>query len=127
MNKIFFLQQMETTQTKPKRQYRKKKDSEQKSPETSNSDTVPDIIIDTDAINKTENTAVPKERKRKYETKEAAHQAKIEQMRQWRQNRKAKTLTIDFGSEELKNEFLELMKNVPASDQLKNVLQHLVQ
>ena len=117
---------METTQTKPKRQYRKKKDVEQKTPETSNSESTPDIIIDMNAINTPEST-VPKERKRKYETKEEAHAAKIEQMRQWRQNRKAKTLTIDFGSEELKNEFLALMKDLPASDALRTVLQHLVQ
>ena len=117
---------METTQTKPKRQYRKKKDVEQKTPETSNSESTPDIIIDMNAIN-TPESPVPKERKRKYETKEEAHAAKIEQMRQWRQNRKAKTLTIDFGSEELKNEFLALMKDLPASDALRTVLQHLVQ
>ena len=123
---------METT--KPKRQYRKRtQTSKSESPKTESLEKPNDVSAsDSTEVIQTQNSinggiVVPKERKRKYASAEQAHEAKIEQMRQWRQNRKARTLTIDFGSEEIKLEFLELIKDLQASESLKAVLNHLNQ
>ena len=69
-------------------------------------------------------------RRKKYANEEEARDARLEQMRRWRQNRKERTVSVVLPDVDTRNEFMKILsfikQKVEISDALSGVLQHLI-
>ena len=69
-------------------------------------------------------------RRKKYANEEEARDARLEQMRRWRQNRKERTVSVVLPDVETRNEFMKILsfikQKVEISSALDGVLQHLI-
>ena len=69
-------------------------------------------------------------RRKKYANEEEARDARLEQMRRWRQNRKERTVSVVLPDVETRNEFLKILsfikQKVEISSALDGVLHHLI-
>ena len=69
-------------------------------------------------------------RRKKYANEEEARDARLEQMRRWRQNRKERTVSVVLPDVDTRNEFMKILsfikQKVEISSALDGVLQHLI-
>ena len=69
-------------------------------------------------------------RRKKYANEEEARNARLEQMRRWRQNRKERTVSVVLPDVDTRNEFMKILsfikQKVEISSALDTVLQHLI-